>query len=138
MAKIKSLFIGPKKHHASGDVQVGGLTKYPSTVTATAAGTALTASQIYQYGFFNCVQTSAATDAVVIPAGLDVGTEITVHAESAMEVNISTGETHNNAAATTAVAVAAGSTARYIKVNSTDWIVTLFSIVGAVSAPTPA
>ena len=137
MAKIKTL-LNDRGQAKTGNVAVNSKNVDPSTRTALAAGLNLIAADFVKWDFLNCVQTSAATDAVVIPAGLAVGSEMWFHAESAMEVNVSTGETHNNAAATTAVSCAIGTTTRYLKVNATDWIVTQFSIAGAVTAPTPS
>jgi hypothetical protein len=137
MAKIKTL-LNDRGNAKTGNVAVNSKNVDPTTRVALAAGLNLIAADFVKYDFLTCDQTSADTDAIVIPAGLPVGSEMWFHPVDAIEVNVSTGETHNNAAATTAVACAADTTTRYLKVNTTDWIVTQFSIAGAVTAPTPA
>lgn len=135
MAKIVNLFNGGKKSRKTGVVNVNSNNVYPVQLTAT-AGTATTLSLdlLDAYEFFNCAQTSAATDKIAIPAGADIGTEIVIKSVTTSFGVIKSGsETINGVA--TIVTLAANATAVMKKVSSTAWILTHYATTGAVTAP---
>lgn len=123
-----------------GEIAVNSWNVSPVTVTATAAGRALTPLEIDQYDFFNAAQTSASTDSIVLPNSLPVGTEIRIQTASAISIQCPSGSSVllNNVAAPAKGALAANCTAVLVKVSSTRIIFNQISTLGAWTQPIPA
>lgn len=135
MAKIVNLFNSGKRSIKTGVVKVNSYNVYPTALVATAAGaTTLTLPLLDSYEFFNCSQTSAATDTLIIPAGADVGQIIVIKSVTTSFGVIKAGsETINGVS--TIVTLAANATAILRKVSSTAWILTHYATSGAITSP---
>src|SRR5882672_7240446 len=116
MAKFISLFNGGKRSRKTGVVSVNAFNVYPTALVAT-AGTATTLSLdlLDSYEFFNCSQTSAATDKLAIPSGADIGQKIVIKSVTTSFGVIKSGSDTINGVATI-VTLAANATAVLIKV----------------------
>ncbi len=135
MAKIVNLFNGGKKSRKTGVVNVNSFNVYPTALVATAAtATTLSVDLLDSYEFFNCSQTSLATDKIAIPSGADIGTKIVIKSVTTSFGVIRSGsETINGVA--TIVTIAANATAVLLKVSATAWILTHYAANGSVTAP---
>jgi hypothetical protein len=138
MTKIKTL-LNDRGQAKTGLVSVNSYNVDPTTRVALATtGLLLNAADFIKYDFLTVDQTSADTDIIKIPAGLPVGSKMAFQSTDVVALMVSTGETHNGAAATTAVATVAGALTVYTKLTATAWIVTNYAAAGTVTAPTPA
>lgn len=123
-----------------GFVNVNSQNVSPVTITATAAGRALTQTEWEGYDMFNVAQTSAGTDSIVIPNSLPVGTRLFFQAASAISIQCPSGSSVllNNVAAPAKGALAINCTAEIFKVSATRIIFNQISTLGAISQPIPA
>lgn len=136
MAKIVNLFNGGKRSRKTGVVNINSKNVYPTQLTATAAtATTLSLDLLDAYEFFNCAQTSAATDKLAIPSGADVGTQIIIKSVGTSFGVIRSGSDTINGVSTI-VTLAANATAVLLKVSSTAWILTHYATSGAITSPT--
>lgn len=112
----------------------------PTTITATAAGRAITLSEVDGYDMFNVTQTSAGTDSIVLPNSLPVGTQLVFQAVAAFSINCPSGSSVllNNVAAPAKAAIAINTTAIVTKVSATRIIIQVLSTLGATGTVVPA
>lgn len=123
-----------------GFVYVNSKNVSPTTITATAAGRALTQTEWEGYDFFNVTQTSAGTDSILLPDALPVGTQLMFQAGAAFSIGCPSGSSVllNNVAAPAEAAITANQTAIITKVSSTRIVLQTISTLGAVGTVVPA
>jgi len=144
MAKIYNL-----RNNGDGSVlfglrQVNSYNVFPTTVTATAAGTTISYNSFNNYDWFNVAQTGAATDSVFLPVALGpsapgiaaapVGAEFHVFAISSFAIKIipASGVLINGVAVVTCTA---GSHGVLTRTGALTWTFGMYSSVGAFTAP---
>lgn len=118
-----------------GEVVVNSKNVYPQTLVAVASpgATTLQLPLFDGYDWFNGVQTSAATDLLVLPANAPIGTQFTIHATSSFGVIRGGSDTINGVS--TIVTIAAAGTATITKCTATTWKLMHQAANGTISAP---
>jgi hypothetical protein len=141
MAFIYNLFNGGKKPKLrTGLVAVNSLNVYPTTVVATAGGTALGIELLDNYDMFVGAQASAAGDLIILPDA-PIGTQIAFFSNSIYRIKAGangSGRGINAGADTTSIPTVANATTVLTRVSATNWIATQFAAAGTVTAPSPA
>lgn len=123
-----------------GFANVNSLNLSPTTITALAAGRAITKAEWDGYDMFNVAQTSAGTDSIVLPDIMPVGTQLFFQATAAFSINCPSGSSVllNNVAAPAKAAIAINTSALVTKVSTTRIIIQVFTTLGASAAVVPS
>lgn len=140
MPKIKRTINGGVPNRKSIWLGLSEMNISPSVITATSSGVTFEVSLLENYDTFDVAQTSLATDKIIIPESVPVGTVMKFIAASALDLEAETGGAagFNGGSAGQDIPIAAGALLVVQKISAANMIATQYASSGAVTAPVSA